>query len=104
MLTLLNPAGAARMDPLERKSAPRDLHIPADLLLSPAGAAGGYHSVRIASSPMYCRDRLTFSPCSSATGKASDKGAHNTVNGYMAFVLFSVAGLSRKSYLDFLHR
>ncbi|KAI0691142.1 glycosyltransferase family 2 protein [Cerioporus squamosus] len=29
-----------------------------------------------------------------ATGKASDKGAHNTVNGYMAFILFSVAGLA----------
>ncbi|TFK88987.1 glycosyltransferase family 2 protein [Polyporus arcularius HHB13444] len=26
--------------------------------------------------------------------KASDKGAHNTVNGYMAFILFSVAGLA----------
>ncbi|KAI0369434.1 glycosyltransferase family 2 protein [Pilatotrama ljubarskyi] len=25
---------------------------------------------------------------------ASDKGAHNTVNGYMAFILFSVAGLA----------
>ncbi|KAI0073004.1 glycosyltransferase family 2 protein [Panus rudis PR-1116 ss-1] len=30
----------------------------------------------------------------SATGKASDVGAHNTVNGYMAFLLFSVAGLA----------
>ncbi|TDL18313.1 glycosyltransferase family 2 protein [Rickenella mellea] len=29
-----------------------------------------------------------------ATGKASDKGAQSTVNGYMAFVLFSVAGLA----------
>lgn len=29
-----------------------------------------------------------------ATGKAADKGAHNTVNGYMAFILFSVAGLA----------
>ncbi|KAI0738834.1 glycosyltransferase family 2 protein [Daedaleopsis nitida] len=29
-----------------------------------------------------------------ATGKASDKGAKNTVNGYMAFILFSVAGLA----------
>ncbi|KAI0783497.1 glycosyltransferase family 2 protein [Abortiporus biennis] len=29
-----------------------------------------------------------------ATGKASDKGAHATVNGYMAFILFSVAGLA----------
>ncbi|KAI0345496.1 glycosyltransferase family 2 protein [Trametopsis cervina] len=29
-----------------------------------------------------------------ATGKASEKGAHNTVNGYMAFILFSVAGLA----------
>ncbi|KIP07919.1 glycosyltransferase family 2 protein [Phlebiopsis gigantea 11061_1 CR5-6] len=29
-----------------------------------------------------------------ATGKASDKGAHNTVNGYLAFILFSVAGLA----------
>lgn len=33
---------------------------------------------------------------STATGKASDKGAHNTVNGYMAFILFSVAGLACK--------
>lgn len=31
---------------------------------------------------------------STATGKASEKGAHNTVNGYMAFILFSVAGLA----------
>lgn len=29
-----------------------------------------------------------------ATGKASDKGAQATVNGYMAFLLFSVAGLA----------
>jgi len=29
-----------------------------------------------------------------ATGKAADKGAHATVNGYMAFILFSVAGLA----------
>ncbi|KDQ51532.1 glycosyltransferase family 2 protein [Jaapia argillacea MUCL 33604] len=29
-----------------------------------------------------------------ATGKASSKGASSTVNGYMAFVLFSVAGLA----------
>ena len=35
---------------------------------------------------------------STATGKASDKGAHNTVNGYMAFILFSVAGLARESF------
>ncbi|KAH8082444.1 glycosyltransferase family 2 protein [Cristinia sonorae] len=32
-----------------------------------------------------------------ATGKASDRGAHATVNGYMAFVLFSVAGLARST-------
>ena len=31
---------------------------------------------------------------STATGKASDKGAQHTVNGYMAFILFSVAGLA----------
>lgn len=31
---------------------------------------------------------------SSATGKAADNGAQSTVNGYMAFVLFSVAGLA----------
>lgn len=30
----------------------------------------------------------------SATGDAGDKGANNTVNGYMSFVLFSVAGLA----------
>ncbi|EKM49889.1 glycosyltransferase family 2 protein [Phanerochaete carnosa HHB-10118-sp] len=29
-----------------------------------------------------------------ATGKASSKGAESTVNGYMAFILFSVAGLA----------
>jgi len=29
-----------------------------------------------------------------ATGKAADKGAQATVNGYMAFLLFSVAGLA----------
>nr|AZQ26798.1 putative chitin synthase 1 [Ganoderma lucidum]QDK64616.1 chitin synthase [Ganoderma lucidum] len=29
-----------------------------------------------------------------ATGKAADVGAHATVNGYMAFILFSVAGLA----------
>ncbi|KAI8986294.1 glycosyltransferase family 2 protein [Trametes punicea] len=34
-----------------------------------------------------------------ATGKASDKGAHNTVNGYMAFILFSVAGLALIRFL-----
>ncbi|KAK7682323.1 Chitin synthase 4 [Cerrena zonata] len=34
-----------------------------------------------------------------ATGKASDKGAHNTVNGYMAFLLFSVAGLALIRFL-----
>ncbi|KAL1946121.1 hypothetical protein VTO73DRAFT_15248 [Trametes versicolor] len=37
---------------------------------------------------------LRPSSCTTATGKASDKGAHNTVNGYMAFILFSVAGLA----------
>ncbi|THH31616.1 hypothetical protein EUX98_g2593 [Antrodiella citrinella] len=35
----------------------------------------------------------------SATGKASDKGADNTVNGYMAFILFSVAGLAFVRFL-----
>jgi len=30
----------------------------------------------------------------SATGSANQKGANNTVNGYMSFVLFSVAGLA----------
>lgn len=34
---------------------------------------------------------------STATGKAASQGAKNTVNGYMAFVLFSVAGLARAS-------
>ena len=33
---------------------------------------------------------------SSATGNASTKGASSTVNGYMAFVLYSVAGLACK--------
>lgn len=101
-----HPTGAARMDPLERKSAPRDPRIPANLVppSSLTGAAGGHHSVRTASLSKYRHDRLTFPPYSTATGKASDKGAHNTVNGYMAFVLFSVAGLSRKSYLASLRR
>jgi hypothetical protein len=30
----------------------------------------------------------------SATGNASTRGANNTVNGYMSFILFSVAGLA----------
>jgi hypothetical protein len=33
---------------------------------------------------------------STATGKAATKGAAATVNGYMAFLLFSVAGLACK--------
>ena len=38
----------------------------------------------------------SLSSCShsTATGKASTEGAHKTVNGYMAFILFSVAGLA----------
>lgn len=32
-----------------------------------------------------------------ATGKAANEGAKQTVNGYMAFVLFSVAGLACES-------
>jgi len=34
-----------------------------------------------------------------ATGKASDRGATNTVNGYMAFLLYSVAGLAFVRFL-----
>ncbi|KAI0698106.1 glycosyltransferase family 2 protein [Cytidiella melzeri] len=33
-------------------------------------------------------------PLLEATGSAANQGAHNTVNGYMAFILFSVAGLA----------
>ena len=33
---------------------------------------------------------------STATGNAQDVGASKTVNGYMAFLLFSVAGLACK--------
>ncbi|KAI0793146.1 glycosyltransferase family 2 protein [Irpex lacteus] len=35
----------------------------------------------------------------SATGKAATEGAHHTVNGYMAFILFSVAGLALIRFL-----
>lgn len=55
-----------------------------------------------------CCDRVSFTMCGkkggfgfveqfyfrAATGKASDRGANKTVNGYMAFLLFSVAGLA----------
>jgi chitin synthase len=33
-----------------------------------------------------------------ATGKAATEGAHNAVKGYMAFLLYSVAGLACKSH------
>lgn len=63
------------------------------------GFTCGNHRVRSVSFPssvalissLTCPSRIVSS---TATGKASDKGAHNTVNGYMAFVLFSVAGLA----------
>lgn len=40
---------------------------------------------------------ITLCLVSTATGKAADKGASATVNGYMAFLLFSVAGLACES-------
>lgn len=38
----------------------------------------------------------SYAFCRTITGKAADKGAKKTVNGYMAFLLMSVAGLACK--------
>ena len=37
-----------------------------------------------------------------ANGKAEDQGAQNSVKGYMAFLLFSVAGLACELFFPFL--